>query len=222
MTVSTEPCWLMRLSTMPEFSSGGAPQIPQELGRFLTALGLLALTIYALLVFSGAVLLAPDPPLVASAALGQTKKCAAKDNLASPVCGTRVRASSVDYRRSHYVSYVNDAEPRPDTREKWMPLRDDVHPWLEVILNNHFDLGYLLLSSSCAKEKSNLIGSQLRIVCYRDDDDALVSERTVRIDAANFKTPISCAKTTRLRLYFNRPLPHVYELSLFASSAEGS
>lgn len=207
----------MRLSKMPELPAGGQALIPQKLTRFLSALSVLGLVLYATLVFSGAILLAADPPQVASAGLILDKACDAADNLAATRCGARLRASSVDYRRSHFVSYANDEEPRPDPREKWMPRRDDLHPWIELILYRRSDLQTMTLHSACKKEKSNLIGSKLRLVCLRDDEKTPVLDKTLRIDAADFRFALPCAKTDRVRLNFTRRLPHVYELSLNAA-----
>ena len=195
---------------------GADSHVPEAAARFFYALGVSGLIFYCLLVFAGATLLARPAPIAMSTAVTVTRPCAGQQNLASPACGARLRASSVDFRRSHFVGYANDGEPTPDTREKWMPLRDDLQPWIEVILYQRSDLGRLLLQSANTKEKSNLLGAKLRVLCLRDDDKTPVLEQFVRIDSARFSLPLSCLATDRLRLYFMRRVPHIYELSLFA------
>lgn len=185
--------------------------------RFFTALGQVGLGLYLLMVVAGVWLLSLPAP-IASTAVPQTivSPCPQSANLASPHCGAVLRASSVDYRRSHFVGYLTDAEPNPSIREKWMPQHDDLAPWVEVELAQAQDLGRLELDLGCAKEKPNLLGQWLQVECKDVKGDAVGTVKKVKIDEANFVMPLDCPKTQRLRLRFFCRLGRVYELRVYA------
>lgn len=61
-------------------------------------------------------------------------------NLASIYSGGRIRASSYDLTGAHHPTFAIDAEPAPESFERWSTHRDDATPWATLLFAGAADI----------------------------------------------------------------------------------